>query len=90
MTQTFYKEQTDTIEAVVEQKNLVLHNDEVNTFEWVIDSIMDICQHTEEQAEQLTILVHFKGKATVKQGQVKELFHLKQGFTDRGINATIE
>jgi ATP-dependent Clp protease adaptor protein ClpS len=51
----------------------VLHNDEVNTFDFVIDSLINVCEHTEEQAEQCTWLVHFKGKCTVKTGELKEL-----------------
>jgi ATP-dependent Clp protease adaptor protein ClpS len=51
----------------------VLHNDEVNTFDFVIDSLINVCEHTEEQAEQCTWLVHFKGKCTVKTGDLKEL-----------------
>ena len=51
----------------------MLHNDEVNTFDFVIDSLINVCEHTEEQAEQCTWLVHFKGKCTVKTGDLKEL-----------------
>jgi len=81
---------TDTVEEIVEVKNLVVHNDDVNTFDWVIESLMDICGHTEEQAEQLTLIIHFKGKATVKDGTYETLQPMKTGLTDRGINATIE
>jgi ATP-dependent Clp protease adaptor protein ClpS len=90
MTQTFHKEQFDTVEELVEIKNLIVHNDEVNTFDWVIDSLMDICQHSEEQAEQCTLLIHFKGKASVKNGTFEKLQPLKVSLSDRGINATIE
>jgi ATP-dependent Clp protease adaptor protein ClpS len=90
MTKTFYKEQFDIVEELVEIKNLIVHNDEVNTFDWVIDSLMDICQHTEEQAEQCTVLIHYKGQASVKTGTYEKLHPLKDGLTDRGIDATIE
>jgi len=90
MTKTFHKEQYDTVEELVEIKDLIVHNDEVNTFDWVIDSLMDICQHSEEQAEQCTVLIHFKGRASVKNGTYEKLQPLKDGLSDRGINATIE
>ena len=90
MTKTHYREEYDTVEELVDLKNLVVHNDEVNTFDWVIDSLMDICQHSEEQAEQCTLLVHYKGRASVKTDTLEKLHPLKDGLTDRGINATIE
>jgi len=90
MTKTFHKEQYDTVEELVEIKDLIVHNDEVNTFDWVIDSLMDICQHSEEQAEQCTVLIHFKGRTSVKNGTYEKLHPLKDSLSDRGINATIE
>ena len=74
----------------VDTRNLVLHNDDVNTFEWVIESIMKICKHSMTQAEQLTMLVHYKGKANVKKGVFSELSPLKDSFVNRGINCTID
>ncbi len=47
------------------KSSVVVHNDEVNTFDWVIDSLMEVCDHSFQQAEQLSLLIHFKGKATV-------------------------
>jgi ATP-dependent Clp protease adaptor protein ClpS len=90
MQQTFYKEKFDSVEELVDLKNLVVHNDDVNTFDWVIDSLIEVCQHSEEQAEQCTVLIHFKGKASVRVGTIEELLPQKDGLTDRGINATIE
>ncbi len=85
-TETF----TDTVEEIVEVKTLVVHNDEVNTFDWVIESLMEICGHSEEQAEQLTLIIHFKGKAIVKEDTYEALSPMKSGLTDRGISATIQ
>jgi ATP-dependent Clp protease adaptor protein ClpS len=81
---------TDTVEEIVEVKTLIVYNDDVNTFDWVIESLIEVCGHTEEQAEQLTLIVHFKGKAIVKEGSYETLSPLKTGLTDRGINATIQ
>ena len=86
LTNTF----SDTVEELIDVKLLVVHNDEVNTFDWVIESLIEICGHTEEQAEQLTLIIHFKGKAIVREGTYETLQPLKTGLTDRGINATIE
>lgn len=71
-------------------KNLIVHNDNVNTFEWVIDSLVDICQHTPEQAEQCAYIIHYKGKYAVKNGEEKKLSPMREALVDRGINATLE
>tara|TARA_B110000003_G_scaffold276446_1_gene322981 strand:+ start:31427 stop:31696 length:270 start_codon:yes stop_codon:yes gene_type:complete len=63
----------EVVEKEINQHQIVLHNDEVNTFDFVINSLINVCEHTEEQAEQCTWLVHFKGKCTVKTGELKEL-----------------
>ena len=52
---------------------IVLYNDDVNTFDHVIDTLVDVCEHTSEQAEQCAILVHYKGKCVVKTGFLKDL-----------------
>ena len=67
------KEEVVVLEKEVNHHHIVLHNDEVNTFDFVINSLISVCEHTEEQAEQCTWLVHFKGKCTVKTGELKEL-----------------
>lgn len=69
---------------------LVLHNDEVNTFDWVIDALVEICKHTYEQAEQCSYIIHHKGKYAVKHGSFERLKPMKDAITERGINATIE
>jgi|TARA_R110001632_G_scaffold6324_1_gene25687 ATP-dependent Clp protease adaptor protein ClpS len=67
------QEEVDILEKEVNQHEIVLHNDEVNTFDFVIDSLIDVCEHSVEQAEQCTWLVHYKGKCTVKTGEFKDL-----------------
>tara|TARA_R110000787_G_scaffold15038_5_gene46295 strand:- start:4836 stop:5111 length:276 start_codon:yes stop_codon:yes gene_type:complete len=67
------QEEVDILEKEVNQHEIVLHNDEVNSFDFVIDSLIDVCEHTVEQAEQCTWLVHYKGKCTVKTGEFKDL-----------------
>ncbi len=72
------------------QKVLVLHNDEIHTFDFVIKALIEICGINREQAEQITYLVHFKGKADVKKGSIETLKPLRRGLADRGLKATID
>ncbi|MEP7267122.1 MAG: ATP-dependent Clp protease adaptor ClpS [Saprospiraceae bacterium] len=69
---------------------LVVYNDDVNTFDWVIQCLMEVCEHTFEQSEQLSLLIHFKGKATVKTAPFESLKPLKDALVDRGLSAVIE
>ena len=76
--------------SIGEKAELIVYNDDFNTFDWVIQSFMDVCSHTFEQSEQLSLLVHYKGKATVKTGVRDELRPLKDALVDRGLSAVIE
>lgn len=69
---------------------LVLYNDDYNTFDWVIQCLMEVCSHTSEQAEQLTLLIHFKGKAIVKTASFDVLHPMKDALIERGLSAVIE
>ena len=79
--------------AVVEQtginNEIVLYNDDVNTFDHVIDTLIRVCKHTAEQAEQCAILVHYKGKCTVKTGTYDELKPQCTQLLDAGLSAEI-
>jgi ATP-dependent Clp protease adaptor protein ClpS len=77
-------------EEVKNENHLVLYNDEVNTFDFVINSLIDICKQDRLQAEQCTYLVHYKGKCSVKDGSLKKLKPLCEAFHDRGLTASIE
>jgi ATP-dependent Clp protease adaptor protein ClpS len=70
--------------------SLIVWNDEVNTFEWVIETLIKICGHTTEQAEQCSLLIHSQGKYAVKNGDYETLKPMCDSITDRGIGATIE
>ena len=80
----------DVLEKETIEHQLIVHNDDVNTFSWVIESLIAICNHHPIQAEQCSIIIHNKGKATVKHGGFDQLKPMKEGLTDRGIQATIE
>ena len=81
-----------TLEEVktVADKNLILYNDDVNTFEFVTESLIKVCKHDLIQAEQCTYLVHFSGKCSVKTGSFKKLEPLCSALLDRGLSAQIE
>jgi ATP-dependent Clp protease adaptor protein ClpS len=91
-----YKEQyksgasSDVLEATDDPFQLIVWNDEVNTFEWVIETLMEICDHSHEQAEQCAYLIHYKGKYSVKQGGYESLKPMCDAITERGIGATLE
>jgi len=88
-TKTRKKEEVDTLEQESNQYEIVLFNDDVNTFDFVIDSLIEVCEHTLEQAEQCTILVHYKGKCTVKTGEYNELKPRCTKLLSKGLSAEI-
>ena len=71
------------------QNELVLYNDDVNTFDHVVDCLINFCDHTLEQAEQCSILVHYKGKCTVKTGEYSDLKPRCTGLLNEGLSAEI-
>ena len=76
-------------EEVVKQNEIVLFNDDVNTFDHVIDTLIDACDHMPEQAEQCAILVHYKGKCTVKTGSYDDLKPRCSKLLQAGLSAEI-
>lgn len=88
--QTDSQEVTDVLTLTEDTCNLIVWNDEVNTFEWVIDTLMEVCGHAQEQAEQCAYLIHFQGKYAVKNGSYDVLKPQCDAITERGINATVE
>tara|TARA_B100001989_G_C24344737_1_gene366724 strand:+ start:61 stop:342 length:282 start_codon:yes stop_codon:yes gene_type:complete len=70
--------------------DLVVYNDEYNTFDHVINTLIKVCKHDVTQAEQCTYIIHYKGKCAVKKGTYKELKPMREGICEAGIKATIE
>ena len=68
---------------------LVVLNDDVNTFDFVIDTLIDVCGHSPEQAEQCTLIIHYKGKCGVKSGDYDEVVAMRNEICRRGINAEV-
>lgn len=89
-TNTKFKETADTLTVTEHTCTLIVWNDEINTFEWVIETLIEICGHTKEQAEQCAIIIDSKGKYNVKEGSYKMLKPMCDAITERGIGATIE
>jgi len=89
--QTYQEQEVELLEEIVDtdQNDLVVFNDDVNTFEYVIDTLIKICHHTQEQAEQCTLLIHYKGKCAVKQGSFEELVPMRNAICERGISAEV-
>ena len=88
-TQKKIQEKIDILEQEVSLHEIVLFNDEVNTFEYVINSLIDVCDHSPEQAEQCTYLVHYKGKCSVKSGEYDELKPRCSRLLNLGLSAEI-
>ncbi|MBL6656542.1 MAG: ATP-dependent Clp protease adaptor ClpS [Flavobacteriaceae bacterium] len=78
---------TDTESS--EAHHLVLYNDDFNTFDHVIFTLIKVCEHSAEQAEQCSLIVHYKGKCTVKSGGIEDLKPRCQALLDAGLSAKI-
>lgn len=76
-------------DKVVKQNEIVLFNDEVNTFDHVIETLIDVCEHTPEQAEQCSLIVHYNGKCTVKTGEYSDLEPRCSRLLQAGLSAEI-
>lgn len=76
-------------EKLVSQKEIVLYNDDVNTFDHVIETLINACEHTPEQAEQCSLIVHYNGKCTVKTGPYNDLKPRCSMLIEAGLSAEI-
>ena len=90
MTQTEELVDEMVLEQLVDQQNLIVYNDDVNTFDHVIDSLIKVCGHDILQAEQCTWIIHYNGKCQVKAGYFDRLEPMCTSLLDRGISAVIE
>src|SRR5690554_7828580 len=87
-TETLYEE--EVLETQVTEHNLIVFNDDVNTFDHVIESLIKVCDHDPIQAEQCTTLIHYRGKCDVKSGEFEKLARMCTGLLDRGISRSEE
>ena len=89
LTKEKIQEDFDVAEKEVPKHEIILFNDDIHTFDYVIESLIEICEHTPEQAEQCTFLVHHKGKCAVKTGEYEELKPRCTRLLQRGLSAEI-
>ena len=85
------EEEIETDEEVGQEdvRDLMVYNDDFNTFEHVIKTLIKVCKHDVHQAEQCTFLIHYRGKCSVKKGMYEELKPMREGITSAGIKASI-
>lgn len=90
MAQVQYLEKVShqTVEQLIQK--LVLYNDDYNTFDWVIECLVEICEHTYEQAEQCAWIVHYKGRYPVLHGTYEYLLPRYEALCERGLTVNIE
>lgn len=82
-------EEVQVEDGLASNNEIVLYNDDVNTFDHVIDTLIRVCSHTSEQAEQCALIVHYKGKCTVKTGEYSELRPQCTQLLEAGLSAEI-
>ena len=88
--QTKKRPADDSKENISEENILILHNDDLHSFDYVIEALIDICEHDYEQATQCTIITHYKGKCDIRKGSLKVLQTMKDALIERKLNATID
>ncbi len=84
-----HQEEVDVLEQETKQHQIILWNDDINTFDYVTDALIDVCEHSLLQAEQCTVLVHYKGKCAVKTGEYDELKSKCSKLLEMGLSAEI-
>lgn len=94
MNSPFWKEEKKKSEEIdvldLTNSRLVVYNDDYNTFDWVIQCFIEVLKFSSEQSEQLSLIIHHKGKAVVKHDSFEILRRYKYELTNRGLNAVIE
>ena len=82
------RKSTDDIS--LQESFLILHNDEMHSFDYVIKALMEVCEHDYMQASQCTMITHYKGKCDIKKGEFSNLKPMKDALTERELKATID
>lgn len=90
MSYSFQEEEIlEVLDQTTDLKDIVVFNDDVNTFDHVIETLIKVCRHSAEQAEQCAWIIHYKGKCSVKKGELTILKPMKEAICDAGIDARI-
>ena len=86
-----YKEDelVEVLEDVTDVRDLMVFNDDINTFDHVINTLVKVCKHSAEQAEQCAMIIHYKGKCSVKKGTLSDLKPMKDAICEAGIDAKV-
>jgi ATP-dependent Clp protease adaptor protein ClpS len=87
---TKFQEELQGEIALSEKQDLVLYDDDFNTFDHVIDTLIDVCNHEEEQAEQCALLTHLKGKCAISSGLYEELKSKQNIISELGLTVKIQ
>ncbi len=82
------QQEVETLEKTAHQ--LLIYNDDINSFDWVIECLMKYCGHEYEQAGQCALIIHNKGKCSVKQGDLDKLTPIKEALLDAHLDARID
>ncbi len=82
-------ESIEVLEKLIKDYEIIIYNDDVNTFDFVIDALIDVCEHEPIQAEQCTMLIHYKGKCAVKTGSYDDLKPRCSKLLEMGLSAEI-
>ena len=90
MTKEKLEDTGSPLDLLSPNRELVLYNDDVNTFDFVISTLIEVCKHEPEQAEQCAFVAHSKGKCGIKNGEFSELKPLHSEMNNRGLITTIE
>lgn len=88
--ETEVDEEVSLDELLDDGHEVVLFNDDHNTFDFVIDTLIDLCQHNEVQAEQCAVLVHFKGQCSVKKGDYDSMLGISREMNRRGLSSVVK
>ncbi len=89
-TKTIVLDKTDTTDFSGVVYSVVLHNDEVNSFDYVARTLVEVCKHDAIQAEQCTYITHYNGRCDVKTGELEYLRPFRHSLIEKGLQATIE
>lgn len=78
------------VSKTVPSNQIILYNDDYNTFDHVIDCLVEYCKHQKEQAHQCALIVHLKGRCSIKEGEMKKLRPICEALLEKGLTAKIE
>ncbi|TXC76979.1 ATP-dependent Clp protease adaptor ClpS [Luteibaculum oceani] len=81
--------EVDVLLEEQKEHQLILFNDDVNTFDHVIDCLVDVCKHDPIQAEQCAYIVHYRGKCVVKEGELEEMVQMCTSLLNRDLSAEV-